>query len=128
MSADSAAAPIVAVDVAVFTVLDGALHVLLAMPRGGAFAGKWALPGGRVRPDESLDEAARRELAAQTGITSVYLEQLYTSGGCCGTGRRVVSVRTSRSSRTAAASQDGEKREVSPHSPGAARRGSRRSP
>jgi len=87
------AAPIVAVDVAVFTVLDAVLHVLLAMPRGGAFAGKWALPGGRVRPEESLDEAARRELAAQTGITNVYLEQLYTFGSLLrDPARRVVSV------------------------------------
>lgn len=93
MSADADATPIVAVDVAVFTVLDGVLHVLLAMPRGGTFAGKWALPGGRVRPEESLDEAARRELAAQTGITNVYLEQLYTFGGLLrDPARRVVSV------------------------------------
>ena len=48
--------------------------------RAGAFARRWALPGGRVRPDETLDEAARRELAAQTGVRDVYLEQLYTFG------------------------------------------------
>ena len=70
----------VAVDVAVFTVLGEALHVLLVQPRAGAFAGEWALPGGRVRADESLDAAARRELAAQTGLRGVYLEQLYTFG------------------------------------------------
>jgi len=73
-------APAVAVDVAVFTVLDRRLHVLLVQPRGGAFAGRWALPGGRVRPEESLDDAARRELAAQTGVRHIYLEQLYTFG------------------------------------------------
>jgi len=76
----SAAAPVVAVDVAVFTVLDGALHVLLVKLRHGPFAGRWALPGGRVRVDESLDAAAGRELAAQTGIRDIYLEQLYTFG------------------------------------------------
>lgn len=70
----------VAVDVAVFTVHDRALHVLLVQPRGGAFAGQWALPGGRVLAEESLDRAARRELAAQTGLRGVYLEQLYTFG------------------------------------------------
>jgi 8-oxo-dGTP diphosphatase len=76
----AAAAPAVAIDVAVFTVLDGVLHVLLVQPRAGAFAGAWALPGGRVGPEESLDQAARRELAAQTGLRRVHLEQLYTFG------------------------------------------------
>ena len=73
-------APIVAVDVAVFTVLGRALHVLLVTLRRGPFVGRWALPGGRVRVDESLDAAASRELAAQTGIGDIYLEQLYTFG------------------------------------------------
>ena len=74
------AAPIVAVDIAVFTVLARALHVLLVELRHGPFAGRWALPGGRVQVDESLDAAAGRELAAQTGIPNIYLEQLYTFG------------------------------------------------
>ncbi len=41
---------------------------------------KWALPGGFVRLDESLEEAARRELWEETGIENVFLEQLYTFG------------------------------------------------
>lgn len=73
-------APAVAVDVAIFTVLDHALHLLLVKVRSGTFAGHWALPGGRVRVEESLDQAARRELAARTGVRRVYLEQLYTFG------------------------------------------------
>ncbi len=74
------AAVAVAVDVAVFTVLDAALSVLLVKARSGPFAGWWALPGGRVAPDESLDHAAARELGARTGLADVYLEQLYTFG------------------------------------------------
>lgn len=70
----------VAVDVAVCTVRDGALQVLLVQTTGGPFAGGWALPGGLVRDAESLDDAAARELAAQTGVGDVYLEQLYTFG------------------------------------------------
>jgi ADP-ribose pyrophosphatase YjhB (NUDIX family) len=70
----------VAVDVAVFTVRDGALHVLLVQTSGGPFAGAWALPGGLVRDDESLDDAAARTLAARTGVGGIYLEQLYTFG------------------------------------------------
>ena len=75
-----AAAPHVAVDVAVFTVRDGVLCVLLVTVRHGPFAGWWALPGGRVRAEESLDAAATRELSLQTGLTEIYLEQLYTFG------------------------------------------------
>ncbi len=80
MRAAAGAAPAVAVDVAVFTVLDRAVHVLLVPLHGRAFAGRWALPGGRVRTEETLDEAARRELAARTGLRDTYLEQLYTFG------------------------------------------------
>jgi 8-oxo-dGTP diphosphatase len=71
----------VAVDVAVFTVLGDALQVLLFKARQGPFAGWWALPGGRLRAEETLDEAASRELGQQTGLRDVYLEQLYTFGG-----------------------------------------------
>src|SRR5262249_39574030 len=82
VSADGSAAPraAVAVDVALFTVRVGALHVLLVQVRGEPFAGWWALPGGRVHDDESLDAAAARELEAQTAVGEVYLEQLYSFG------------------------------------------------
>jgi 8-oxo-dGTP diphosphatase len=78
--AGAPASAAVAVDVAVFTVRDGSLHVLLAQARSGPFAGWWALPGGRVGEEESLDEAAARELPAPTAARDVYLEQLYTFG------------------------------------------------
>jgi 8-oxo-dGTP diphosphatase len=70
----------VAVDVAVCTVRDDALQVLLVQTAGGPFAGAWALPGGLVGDDESLDDAAARELLARTGVAGIYLEQLYTFG------------------------------------------------
>jgi len=66
-------APTVAVDVAVFTVIARALHLLLVQVQHGAFRGRWALPGGRVGVDESLDQAARRELTAQSGRSDLYL-------------------------------------------------------
>lgn len=57
------------------------------------FRGKWALPGGFVRLDETLEEAARRELREETGLTNLYLEQLYTFGALDRDPReRVVSV------------------------------------
>src|SRR5262245_38590134 len=44
------------------------------------FAGNWALPGGFVRVEETLDDAAARELREETGLHDIYLEQLYTFG------------------------------------------------
>jgi 8-oxo-dGTP diphosphatase len=72
--------PLVTVDLVVFTVRDGTLKVLLIERGEPPFEGMWALPGGFVRPNESLDETARRELAEETGVRDIYLEQLYTFG------------------------------------------------
>lgn len=44
------------------------------------FRGQWALPGGFVREDETLEQAARRELREETGMDDIFLEQLYTFG------------------------------------------------
>ena len=55
--------------------------------------GRWALPGGPLRADESLREAARRNLAETTGLDPAHLEQLYTFGAVDrGAADRVVSV------------------------------------
>ncbi|MBC9728738.1 NUDIX domain-containing protein [Streptomyces sp. TRM68367] len=71
----------VTVDLAVFTLRAGALHVLLVERGQDPYAGHWALPGGFVQPDESAETAARRELAEETGladVTGLHLEQLRT--------------------------------------------------
>jgi 8-oxo-dGTP diphosphatase len=68
----------VAVDLAVFTVQERRLDLLLIQMRRAPFAGKWALPGGRIRGDETVEQAAVRELREKTGLDDVYLEQLYT--------------------------------------------------
>lgn len=70
----------VTVDTVILTVLRGTLQVLLVKRTDGRFKGLWALPGGFVRPEEPLEEAARRELRTSTGVADVYLEQLYTFG------------------------------------------------
>jgi 8-oxo-dGTP diphosphatase len=72
--------PAVTVDCVVFGLDVDDLKVLLIQRRLAPFQHQWALPGGFVRLDETLDEAARRELAEESGITDVYLEQLYTFG------------------------------------------------
>lgn len=81
--------PSVAADMVIFTVTDTdednyrklpekELRVLLIQRGGHPFLGKWALPGGFVRPTETTEQAARRELREETGVDNVYLEQLYT--------------------------------------------------
>jgi len=72
--------PAVAVDCVVFGLDDTDLRVLLIQRDLPPYEGSWALPGGFVETDESLEEAARRELLEETGIDIVYLEQLYTFG------------------------------------------------
>ena len=77
------ARPALAVDCVVFGLDDeGLLKVMLVRRDLPPFKGKWALPGGFVRVEESLDDAARRELREETGLRldDVYLEQLYTFG------------------------------------------------
>ena len=71
----------VAVDAIVFgyNPQDG-LSVLLIQRRFSPFQGGWALPGGLVKDDESLEAAVHRELAEESGISINYLEQLYTFG------------------------------------------------
>lgn len=68
------------VDCVVFGYDDAELKVLLIQRNLPPFQGKWALPGGFVRVEETLDEAARRELSEETGLTKLFLEQLYTFG------------------------------------------------
>ena len=72
--------PALTVDCAIFGFDGGDLNVLLIERALPPFEGSWALPGGFVRMDESVDDAARRELSEETGLTKVYLEQLYTFG------------------------------------------------
>jgi len=85
--------PALTVDCVIFGFDDGDLKVLLIERDLPPFKGRWALPGGFVQVDETLDEAARRELAEETGLADVFLEQLYTFGNLNRDPReRVVSV------------------------------------
>ena len=71
----------VTVDVAVFTIRDDTLSVLLIKRGQAPHKGRWALPGGFVQPEEGLDQAAVRELGEETGINAgFHLEQLRTYG------------------------------------------------
>ncbi len=70
----------VTVDIVMFTIKDDKLKILLIKRNIEPFKGRWALPGGFVRIDESLEDAAKRELQEETGVKDVYLEQLYSFG------------------------------------------------
>jgi ADP-ribose pyrophosphatase YjhB (NUDIX family) len=70
----------ITVDVVLLTIRDRQLQVLLIKRSAKPFANRYALPGGFVQVDESLEAAAVRELREETGVDKVYLEQLYTFG------------------------------------------------
>ena len=65
--ARTSAGPKVAADVAAFAFLDGAMQVLLVRRRYEPYESYWALPGGGLHPDETLEQAAERELLEETG-------------------------------------------------------------
>src|SRR5947209_10452897 len=72
--------PSVTVDVVIMSLRERDLQVLLVKRRSWPYEGMWAIPGGFVNIDESLEAAAKRELQEETGVQDVYLEQLYTFG------------------------------------------------
>ena len=72
--------PSLAVDIALITVDQAKLKALLLQRDQHPAKGKWALPGSFVGIKESLDQAAGRGLEAKTGVSGIFLEQLYTFG------------------------------------------------
>ena len=79
----------VAVLVAILTVNEGELRVLLIHRSAPPHEGMWALPGGLPYAGESLADAAARKLVEETGVGDVFLEQLYTFSGLGGDGDSV---------------------------------------
>ena len=72
--------PMAAADAAVFGFFAGKAKLLLVNRKYEPFKGKWALPGGFVNIDEELNDAVARELAEETGLVGVPLEQIHTFG------------------------------------------------
>jgi 8-oxo-dGTP diphosphatase len=72
--------PSVAVDVLIFSIISEKLNILLVKRAAWPCKGQWAIPGGFIKMDESLEEAAMRKLKEETGVKDVYLEQLYSFG------------------------------------------------
>lgn len=72
--------PALTVDCVVFGLDAEDLKVLLIQRDMPPFAGRWAIPGGFVEMGETLEQSALRELEEETGISNVFLEQLYTFG------------------------------------------------
>ena len=73
--------PSVTVDILIFTFDKNRRLKILLVKRGDhPCLGQWAIPGGFVEMNESLDEAAARELKEETGVEGIVIEQLYTWG------------------------------------------------
>ena len=71
---------VIATDTVIFTIKNEELNVLLIKMKKNLFQGLWAIPGGLVKPNESVDSSAKRNLFEKTRMKDVYLEQLYTFG------------------------------------------------
>jgi len=80
MALDDYPKPSVTTDIIIFTIKDNQIKVLLIKRNVTPFKDEWAIPGGFVHLNESLEEGAKRELQEETGVKEVYLEQLYTFG------------------------------------------------
>jgi 8-oxo-dGTP diphosphatase len=72
--------PAVTVDALIFRSIDFGYEVLLIKRGQYPFEGLWAIPGGFVDMDETLEDAAARELQEETGLTGIELTQLHTFG------------------------------------------------
>jgi 8-oxo-dGTP diphosphatase len=69
--------PAVTTDIVLFSLIDGELEVLLIRRKAPPFEGRWALPGGFLEMDETLEACAARELREETGIQAVKLTQFH---------------------------------------------------
>lgn len=72
--------PMVTVDAVIFNRSQGRIAILLINRKNDPYKGYWAFPGGFVEMDEELDDAAARELAEETNLKGVDLEQMHTFG------------------------------------------------
>jgi 8-oxo-dGTP diphosphatase len=72
--------PMVTVDAVIFKRSQNKTALLLIQRKNDPFAGKWAFPGGFVDMDEELEDAVARELAEETNLKGIDLEQMHTFG------------------------------------------------
>lgn len=71
---------VIATDTAVFTIIDDTLNVLLMKMKKRPYENAWALPGGLVGGNESLEDAAKRQLLEKADVKTISLEQLNAFG------------------------------------------------
>lgn len=67
----------ITVDSVIFGYAKGLLNVCLIERKTDPFRGKWAIPGGFMEGDETVEATAKRELKEETGLDNIYLEQFH---------------------------------------------------
>src|SRR5271157_1822869 len=69
--------PAVTADCAIFTKKNNSWYILLIERKNMPFKGFWALPGGFLEMDETLEQCAQRELFEETGLRDIHLKQVH---------------------------------------------------
>lgn len=70
--------PAVTADTIILNLHNNIWHILLIQRKNAPYKGCWALPGGFMEIDETIEQTAQRELEEETGLSKITLHQMHT--------------------------------------------------